>query len=125
MRFFPFGVDVEVLAAGEVTATDPYSGEDSHESDWDHPTVVVAYSGVPVMPTASPDAPTLDRPEYNAASLAAYLPYGAPVTTRHRLRVLSGPYAGTWLVAARPEQWEHPITGWEATCCVKISEVTG
>ena len=124
MTLFPtpaYGDYVEVLSA--VMVSSPYSSEPT--PDWTAPSARGIPVPVLVYAAAANDTPTPSAPAMVLDTLVAILPYGDPITRDDRLKVLTGPYAGTYEIDGRPAHWRTPWSGWEAGCEVHLKEVTG
>lgn len=118
------GERVQLVRAA--STIDPFSGEPEVSNDWAAAVVVADWPNVVVMPESAGDAPTLDRPNRSVDRLTAYLPYGAQARTTDRLRVVTGLYAGDWLIDDDvPAHLRHPITGWTPASVVNLRRVTG
>lgn len=111
---------VEILSPALVV--DPYSTETTES--WSDPTTRTV-SNVLVYMGASNEEPTARNPNQVFTQLTAILPYGDHVTSRDRVRVLTGPYAGLYRVQGKPAHWRTPWSGWEGGTQVRIEETTG
>lgn len=122
MIFNPAFTDtVEVLSPTMVSS--PYSSELT--PDWTTPTTRAVPEPVLVYAGTATETPTPSAPYMAVDILTAILPYGDPVKRTDRVKVLTGPYAGTYEVDGRPAHWRTPWGGWEAGCEVRLKEVTG
>lgn len=121
MQFTPdFTVAVEVLSP--TLETSDYSNRPT--LSWSNPTVT-HYSGVVIYAGTAVEDPGAATPYLAIDKLTAIFPYGSPVKRTDRVRVLAGPYAGTYDVDGRPAHWRTPWSGWEAGTEVRLTEVAG
>lgn len=111
---------VDVLSP--VMSSSPYSSE--LVEDWTTPTARTVYN-VPVYAGTASETPAPSAPQQAVDILTAILPYGDPVKKTDRLKVRTGPHAGTYGIDGRPAHWRTPWTGWEAGCEVRLKEVSG
>lgn len=107
---------VTVLRATKVT--DPFSGEETHES-WATP-VTTEVDGCIVEPLQSTEPVEAGRAAVNIG-YKVHMPYGTDVTERDRVVL----YGDTYNVDGRPFAWKNPFTGREAMVEVQLTTVVG
>lgn len=125
MTGYPGGWPVSVLTPGNVL--NPFSGELEDDPVWAAP-IVTPVGVCPAYPTGSGnrrDTPEVGRPWHVADRVTVIVPAGTVVTSRDRIRVGDGPYAGDWDVDGQPEHWRNPFTSWDPGVEVRIVRVAG
>lgn len=109
---FKAGFEVQII--GPTLIPDRFNDEETI-ADWTQPIVVTDFEEpVPVSPVQLVDSPMLDQPDRLSDRLQALLPYGTVVDPTHRVKVLTGPYTGTYTIDGKVGHWLNPFTGWPA-----------
>lgn len=123
---YGYGFIVEVLRG--VPVDDPYAhgGTSSDRPvDWTAPTTVARYERRPVALESSIEVVTVEAPLTVDQVLTAYLPYSADVREFDRVKIVDGPYAGTYEVDGKPAYWLNPYNGDTPGCVVRLGKRTG
>lgn len=117
---FKFGATVEIIRA--VLVPDRFNPDEGAE-DWTTPATAGTYPRTPIAPSTMLDDPKLDQPHNEADRMSVFLPYGIDVKHTDRVRILDGPYAGTYQIDGRPSHWLNPFTGWAPGCVITIMDL--
>lgn len=127
---YKYGETVEVLRAKPMSsADDPFSNgreiETDPELDWTDPDVIERWDRVPLAMVENVELETAATPLATESTLTAYLPYETKVTFLDRVRVVTGPFAGTYHVEGRPAYWRNPYHGKAYGCAVRLNDRQG
>lgn len=108
----------EVTVLKATMETDPFSGQETHES-WATPASTVVTNCI-IEPLQSNEPVEAGRASVNIG-YKIHMPYGTDVTERDRVVL----YGHTYNVDGRPFAWKNPFTGREAMIEVQVTTVVG